>query len=170
MSSIPFCKFSGSGNDFVIIDNRNSVVGEEHLSEFIANVCRRRMSVGADGFILVEDGDDVDFRWRYYNADGSLAEMCGNGARCVARFAFIHNIAGPSMSFRNEAGIVTADISGHRVKINMPEPQNLKTNYRLQLKSGGDVVGDAFVLEAFFRHDLGVNIGLVACVYLVGHR
>jgi len=136
MMSIPFYKFSGNGNDFIIIDNRDAVVDEGSLTKFIARVCRRRMSAGADGLILVEDGQGVDFRWRYFNADGSLAEMCGNGARCVARFAYLNGIAGSTMSFENEAGIVTAVITDDRVKISMPDPRDLRTAYALDLTGG----------------------------------
>ncbi|MBW2015143.1 MAG: hypothetical protein JRI69_15435 [Deltaproteobacteria bacterium] len=87
MKKIDFYKMSGSGNDFIIVDNRNKIVDETDLPNFIAKACRRKMSVGADGFILVENTDDADFKWRFYNSDGSVAEMCGNGARCVARYA-----------------------------------------------------------------------------------
>ena len=85
---------SGAGNDFIIIDNRNQIVDDLRLSDFIANVCRRKMSVGADGLILIENSDKFDFRWRFFNSDGSNAEMCGNGARCAARFAQVSGIAG----------------------------------------------------------------------------
>ena len=134
MKPIPFSKLSGSGNDFIIIDNRRHIMKEDGLPHFIAKVCQRRMSVGADGLILVEDTDGADFRWRYYNADGSLADMCGNGARCVALFAFLNQIAGSSMSFVNEAGIVTAEISGDRVKINMPKPSDFTPEKILEIE------------------------------------
>ena len=99
MNLIPFYKMSGAGNDFIIIDNRDQVVADKELSGFIAGVCRRKMSDGADGLILIEDSDKYDFRWRFFNSDGSKAEMCGNGARCAARFAHVSGIAGTSLSF-----------------------------------------------------------------------
>jgi len=99
MSQIVFYKISGSGNDFIIIDNRNRVVDENNLQDFIAKVCRRKMSVGADGLILVEESENVDFKWRFFNSDGSTAEMCGNGARCAARFAYLNGISGTKVSF-----------------------------------------------------------------------
>ncbi len=86
MNPIPFYKMSGAGNDFIIIDNRNQIVADKDLSGFIASICRRKMSAGADGLILIEASDKFDFRWRFFNSDGSKAEMCGNGARCAARF------------------------------------------------------------------------------------
>lgn len=124
--NIDFCKYSGSGNDFIVIDNRDQIVPDDGLSELIQKVCRRRMSVGADGFILIENDDTLDFKWRFYNADGGRAEMCGNGARCAARFAYLNNIAGSRMAFQTDTGIVAAMIRDDRVKIRMPDPVELK--------------------------------------------
>jgi diaminopimelate epimerase len=89
MDPIPFYKMSGAGNDFIIIDNRQQIVANTNLTDFISSVCRRKMSAGADGLILIESSEKCDFRWRFFNSDGSKAEMCGNGARCAARFAHI---------------------------------------------------------------------------------
>jgi diaminopimelate epimerase len=127
---------SGSGNDFIIIDNRNKIVDETDLPNFIAKVCRRKMSVGADGLILVENTDVADFKWRFYNSDGSAAEMCGNGARCVARYAYVTGIAGPAMSFETQAGIVEAQVVGERVKVKTTDPLDLKIDYPMDLKNG----------------------------------
>ena len=127
---------SGSGNDFIIIDNRNRVVDENNLQDFIAKVCRRKMSVGADGVILVEPSDTVDFKWRFYNSDGSTAEMCGNGARCVSRFAYVNAIAGPELSFETEAGIVSASVKNDLVKIKLTNPADLMTDYAIEVESG----------------------------------
>jgi diaminopimelate epimerase len=127
---------SGSGNDFIIIDNRNHIVDEMDLPGLIVGACRRKMSVGADGFILIEPSERADFRWRFYNADGSKAEMCGNGARCAARYAFLNQIAGPQMSFQTDAGTVSAQIKDNRVKVSMPDPADLKLDYSIELKEG----------------------------------
>jgi diaminopimelate epimerase len=134
MGKIEFYKMSGSGNDFIIVDNRDKIVDETDLLNFIVKVCRRKMSVGADGFILVENTEGADFKWRFFNSDGSVAEMCGNGARCVARFAYLTGIAGPEMSFETGAGIVEAQVAGESVKIKMTDPSDLKTDYTLELK------------------------------------
>ncbi len=136
MNQIAFYKISGSGNDFIIIDNRNRVVDENDLQDFIAKVCRRKMSVGADGLILVEESENVDFKWRFFNSDGSTAEMCGNGARCAARFAYLNGISGTKVSFETEAGIVSAIVENDQVKIKMPDPIDLKTDYNLELGNG----------------------------------
>lgn len=136
MDQIIFYKMSGSGNDFIIIDNRNRVVDENNLQDFIAKVCRRKMSVGADGFILVEKSENVDFKWRFFNTDGSSAEMCGNGARCAARFAYLNRISGSEVSFETDAGIVSAQVKNDWVKIKMPDPIDFKTDYNLELGNG----------------------------------
>jgi diaminopimelate epimerase len=133
MNSIPFYKMSGAGNDFIIIDNRNQIVADTELNSFITRVCRRKMSAGADGLILIEASDKYDFRWRFFNSDGSNAEMCGNGARCAARFAHVNGIAGTRLSFETEAGVVSAQINEGRVKVKMPDPSDLKLAYPLKL-------------------------------------
>jgi diaminopimelate epimerase len=135
MKPIPFYKMSGAGNDFIIIDNRNQVVADAGLSDFIVSVCRRKMSAGADGLILIEVSDKFDFRWRFFNSDGSKAEMCGNGARCAARFAHVVGIARTNLSFETEAGVVSAQINADRVKVKMPDPSDLKLAYPLKLSN-----------------------------------
>jgi diaminopimelate epimerase len=142
MNPIQFCKMSGCGNDFIIIDNRRPVIDEKTLSEFIIGVCRPKMSVGADGVILIENSDTVDFKWRFYNSDGSVAEMCGNGARCVARFAYLNGITGPELAFETLAGVVSASVSETGlVKIRMTDPKNLELNRSIALKNGNFTIG-----------------------------
>jgi diaminopimelate epimerase len=136
MKPIPFTKMSGTGNDFIIIDNRDAILEDDGLTEFIQNVCRRRMSVGADGMILIESSDAADFRWRFFNSDGSLAEMCGNGARCAARFAFLNGIAAENLSFETEAGIINGQVRGGGAKVKIPDPVDLRLNYTLDLENG----------------------------------
>ncbi|MEA3435842.1 MAG: diaminopimelate epimerase [Thermodesulfobacteriota bacterium] len=131
MKKINFYKMSGSGNDFIIIDNRDNVVEENNLSDFISSVCRRKMSVGADGLILIENAENVDFKWQFYNSDGSRAEMCGNGARCAARFAYINKIAGPEMSFETDAGIVSAHVKNGLVKVKMTDSKDFKVDFAI---------------------------------------
>ncbi len=136
MEPVTFFKMSGSGNDFIIIDNRQMVVDETDLPVFIRKICRRKMSVGADGLILIEPSDRADFRWRFFNSDGSRAEMCGNGARCAARFAHVNGIAGKTLSFETDAGIVRGQIDGERAKVKMPDPTDLRMEYPIELTSG----------------------------------
>ncbi|MCU0558426.1 MAG: diaminopimelate epimerase [Desulfobacterales bacterium] len=136
MTWIPFFKMSGSGNDFIVIDNRTPLVPEERLAAFVRGVCRRKLSAGADGLILVEDAQGADFRWRFFNSDASPAEMCGNGARCVARFAYLNGIAGQRMTFLTAAGPVAAEVTGKRVKVKMPDPVGLRLSYPITLARG----------------------------------
>ena len=79
--AVQFTKMSGSGNDFIIIDNRVPVMDNSKKVDFVKRVCDRKMSVGADGVIFVENSDKADIKWDFYNEDGSSAEMCGNGGR-----------------------------------------------------------------------------------------
>jgi diaminopimelate epimerase len=136
MNPIPFSKMSGSGNDFIVIDNRNQCVDDIDMSQFITSVCRRKMSVGADGLILIEPSDKADFRWRFYNSDGSRAEMCGNGARCAARFAYVNGISGEKLTFETDAGIVSGQVNADRAKVKMPDPTDLHLDYSIDLATG----------------------------------
>ncbi len=136
MKPISFFKMSGSGNDFIIVDNREKVILDNDLPGFINRICRRKMSVGADGFILIEPSDKADFKWRFFNSDGSQAQMCGNGARCAARFAYVNGVAGPNLSFETKAGIVSGQVKEDRAKVKMPDPIELRLDFNIELKSG----------------------------------
>ena len=125
-----FTKMNGAGNDFVMIDNRTGAV---RLSpEQIAKICDRHRGVGADGILLIEPATNgADFRMRYYNSDGGEAEMCGNGARCFARFAEKIAGAGKDLSFETPAGIIAAHLHGELVTLTMSEPTDLQLNVTL---------------------------------------
>ncbi|MBI5182515.1 MAG: diaminopimelate epimerase, partial [Nitrospirae bacterium] len=131
---IPFVKLSGTGNDFIIIDNRKGILNADNIKDFIISVCRRRFSVGADGLILIENSDKADFKWRYFNADGSEAEMCGNGSRCAARFAYVNKIAGKQMSFETKAGIIKAELKGKSVKVQLTQPKDLRLDFNVPIE------------------------------------
>ncbi len=137
MAKIPFCKMSGSGNDFIVIDNRQKILDADSSGDFIRKVCTRKVSVGADGLILIEPSPRVNFRWRFFNADGSEAEMCGNGGRCASRFAFLKGIAPPKLSFETLAGIIEAEVFGRQVKLQMVQPTGLRLD--LEVKVGEKV-------------------------------
>eukprot|EP01111_Echinosteliopsis_oligospora_P017403 TRINITY_DN7516_c0_g1_i2.p1 TRINITY_DN7516_c0_g1~~TRINITY_DN7516_c0_g1_i2.p1 ORF type:complete len:271 (-),score=70.72 TRINITY_DN7516_c0_g1_i2:63-875(-) len=111
--NIPFYKMAGTGNDFIMVDNRDGIIQDGHLREFTINACRRKVSVGADGVILIERATDNthDYKMRIFNADGSEAEMCGNGSRCVAVFAFILKVAGLVQTIQTIAGTLKAEVS-----------------------------------------------------------
>ncbi len=127
-----FWKLEGSGNDFVVADNREGQVDEflKKLNvdrvEFVRRVCALHTGVGADGLILIEKPSDPenDFRWAFYNADGSEAEMCGNGSRCAVRFCYEKGIVGEDVRFETLAGVIKAKVlnGGKRVKVQLTPP------------------------------------------------
>jgi diaminopimelate epimerase len=124
--AIPFSKINGSGNDFLVVDDRGgAAAGIEDRPVFVAKVCDRARSIGADGVIFIGPSKRADFKWDFYNADGSRAEMCGNGGRCAARFAARKKIAGPLLSFETLAGVIRAEVRGRRVKLQMTKPRGL---------------------------------------------
>jgi diaminopimelate epimerase len=128
---IEFYKFSGSGNDFILIDNMDNSLQVGDSGAFAKRVCARKVSVGAEGLIIIEPSDKVDFRWRFFNSDGSEPEMCGNGGRCAARFAFLRKIAKKRMSFETLAGIIDAEVQANIVKIRLSSPHNLVMNDKI---------------------------------------
>ena len=135
---LQFCKMSASGNDFIMIDNREKIVDRlfPDVRQFVVRACRRRLSVGADGLILIEKSSTVDFSWRFFNADGSAADMCGNGGRCAARFAFLSGIAGKQMAFETPAGVMKAEILESQVRLQLSTPTNLKLDYPVVVEQG----------------------------------
>jgi diaminopimelate epimerase len=132
--TLEFAKMTGAGNDFIVIDDRENAVGED-ARELAKQLCRRRVSVGADGLILVVPSRRCDFRMRYLNADGTEADMCGNGGRCVARFAVEHGIAGPEMCFESRSGTHRAEIvDDTNVRLAMPDPRALLLDFEIGLR------------------------------------
>jgi len=125
---------SGAGNDFLVIDHRKALIPKELMAEFARRACRRKFSVGADGLFLIEPSEKVDFKWRFFNADGSEAEMCGNGARCVARFAYMHGIAAARMQFETLAGIIDATVADTLVTIRMTSPHSFRFDRQVEVE------------------------------------
>lgn len=130
---IPFYKMHGGGNDFVLIDHRERLIPEADQPQFARRVCHRQVGIGADGLILIEGSDQADFRWRFYNADGSEPEMCGNGGRCAARFAVLQGLAPENLSFETLAGIIQAEVKGRRVKLALAGVGDLTLNQTIAL-------------------------------------
>jgi len=120
-----FYKYQGTGNDFVIMDNRNAVFEKEN-TKLIAKLCDRRFGIGADGLILLENHDSEDFRMVYYNADGNESTMCGNGGRCLVAFAKHIGVIENKAAFEAIDGMHHAIIEGTTVKLQMQDVANVQ--------------------------------------------
>ncbi|GHS95575.1 diaminopimelate epimerase [Synergistales bacterium] len=116
---LEFTKMHGNGNDFIVLKNMDGLLTAEDLSRTARLLCRRKLSLGADGILAAEKSDRADFAMRIFNSDGSEAEMCGNGARVLARYAFDKNIAGKSMSFTTKAGLIKAVVEPPYAELDM---------------------------------------------------
>lgn len=136
VKKIPFYKIQGSGNDFILIDDRRSVLKGKNLRDLAMAVCHRHYSVGADGLIVILPSKKADFKWRFFNADGSEANMCGNGARCAARFAHLRKIAKKDMAFETRAGIIHAQVKPATVKVQLTGAAGQRMNISVPLESG----------------------------------
>ncbi|MEK7248958.1 MAG: diaminopimelate epimerase, partial [Bacteroidota bacterium] len=123
--TIYFTKMSGAGNDFVVIDNMDESLQVDKSKIAIA-LCSRYFGVGADGLLLLEPSSKADFFMRYYNADGSYGGMCGNGGRCIARYAYVNGIAGENVNFEALDYLYTAEISSTSVKLQMKNPNDFR--------------------------------------------
>jgi diaminopimelate epimerase len=131
--TLEFAKMSGAGNDFIVIDDRANALGED-ARELAKQLCRRRISIGADGLILIVPSTRCDFRMRYLNADGSEADMCGNGGRCAARFAFEHGIGGRDLTFESRSGMHKASIvDDENVRLSMADPRAIIPDFEVSV-------------------------------------
>ena len=130
-AKVTFTKAVATGNDFVIVDNRSSIVKD--AAAFAKKVCARKLSIGSDGLLLVERSDKCDFRMRILNPNGSEAEMCGNGSRCIALFAAQKGIAKQDMTIETLAGALKATVRSGVVKIMMTEPKDIRWNFCLMI-------------------------------------
>ena len=103
-----FWKMNGAGNDFIVVDDRQDAIPDEKWPEIIRTVCERHMSIGADGFMVVKKPTyGGDYKMLFFNSDGSMGEMCGNGARCICRYGYENGLAGEVQKVETTAG------SGH---------------------------------------------------------
>jgi diaminopimelate epimerase len=131
--NINFSKLTAAGNDFVLIDNRESIIAKEDCQHIAKKLCDRKYSIGADGLILLEKSDSKDFKMKYFNSDGSYASMCGNGGRSIAKFAYDLGVANLKMVFETDAGVITAEILlEDRVKLDLYDPRDLKKNIKVE--------------------------------------
>ncbi|MFA6565018.1 MAG: diaminopimelate epimerase [Verrucomicrobiia bacterium] len=134
--SLRFTKMNGAGNDFVMLDNRDLKL--RPTTAQIARLCDRHRGVGADGLLLAEPcaNGKSDFRMHYFNADGSEAEMCGNGARCFARFVQKLGWPKPTVTFETPAGVIHAEYHGELVQLGMSAPHGLRLHDKVKTTHG----------------------------------
>ena len=123
-----FTKMNGAGNDFILVENLHGELNEQQLSKLARTLCDRRMSIGADGLMaIVPAKADADFGMLFFNCDGTLGEMCGNGARCICRYGYETGLAGEMQTVETTAGLVTGTrIDAKNYRIRLPDPMNLQ--------------------------------------------
>ena len=130
MKRLKFTKMAGAGNDFVVMDNRSKILAK-NLPAYAKRLLDRKRAIGADGLILLEKSKKADLRMRIFNPDGSEAEMCGNGVRCLAKFAVDKKIAAARHRVETKAGLISAEVRGCTVKARMMAPKGLRLNFAL---------------------------------------
>ena len=122
-----FWKMNGAGNDFLIVNNMEEKIPLEKYPAIVKVLCERHLSIGADGFMVLESSNQADYKMLFYNSDGSLGEMCGNGARCIARYGYENGLAGETQVIETTAGIVKGQrISQRLYKVRLNDPSILE--------------------------------------------
>jgi len=137
-TGVPFFKMQGCGNDFVLMDNRELKLSRDVMADWARAVCRKAFGIGADGMILLDhapEGSKADYIWHFYNADGSRAEMCGNGARCATRLACLLGMAPEKHVLGTDAGDIEAEVftGSNEVRVRLTPPKNQQLNIPLDL-------------------------------------
>jgi diaminopimelate epimerase len=137
---LEFTKMNGAGNDFILIDDRTQKL--MLTREQVIRLCDRHRGVGADGVIILVPctSGKADWAWKFYNSDGSTGEMCGNGARCFARFVERCTGSHRDFTFETEAGIIAAKFQGERVTVSLTQPKDLRLNEQVPSRSGPQTI------------------------------
>jgi diaminopimelate epimerase len=135
MKEIEFVKAVASGNDFIIVDSFKKLKPEakNRISKLARQLCQRKVSVGADGLLLIEPSKKANLKMRIFNPNGTEVDMCGNGARCVALYAVKKKISGHKMLIETEAGNLQAEVKKDSIKIKMPTPKDIRLKFDLTI-------------------------------------
>lgn len=156
MSKIEFTKMAAAGNDFIVVDNRAKEAEKTAggLSNFAKTACARKISIGADGLLAIENSRKADIAMRIFNPDGSEAEMCGNGSRCAAFYAARRGITKNKLSIETKAGLLKAEVRKDSARIEMMTPKKFKSRFSI------DVYDETFEVDF-------IDTGVPHVVYFV---
>ncbi len=138
MGKLCFTKMAASGNDFAVIEDRGSRIKNRKLSVLARKICDHKYGVGADGFLVLEKSKIADIRMRIFNADGSEAEMCGNGARCTALYISRQSAVDSrprKTTIETKAGIIDAEVAGNNVKIKLTDPKSVRLDIPIKINN-----------------------------------
>ena len=129
-----FCKMNGAGNDFIILNNMEENIPHSRFPDIARILCHRRLSIGADGLMVVEHPrEGGDYRMLFFNADGSAGEMCGNGARCICRYGFEKGLAGEMQRVETPSGLVTGwRLDRRNYRIRLTDPSVIRLQYPVE--------------------------------------
>jgi len=137
---LEFAKMNGAGNDFVLVDNRSQTL--KLARDQVIRLCDRHRGIGADGVIVLVPcaSGKADWAWEFYNSDGSTGEMCGNGARCFARFVQKRTGVSSDFTFETEAGVIAARFKGDQVTVSLTKPKDLRLSEKVPLSIGAETI------------------------------
>ncbi|MGE5497027.1 MAG: diaminopimelate epimerase, partial [Syntrophothermus sp.] len=144
MKKISFTKMSGAGNDFILLDG-NHIPGVTLTAESVAKLCARGTGIGSDGLLVVKDDAKYDFNMAYFNSDGSTGTLCGNGARCAIKYAYLSGrVKGNTTSFCSNDIVYSGEVlNSGQVKFNLGLPKDFKFNFKIN--AAGQQINASFV-------------------------